>query len=236
MMRVPTTDVFASTGILTALLFCACSPQPPPPEIMVLPRETEAELPRKVNLDVPFSTQAPFADWEDPRQQEGCEEMSLLMVHHYLEGTDLEPQQALDELMALSDWEKQHGYTLDVTLTELARIAEEYYGHETTVIEDVSVDTIKRLLASGHPVIVPAAGRKLGNPYFSGEGPWYHMLVLTGYDGKRFITNDPGTRRGKGYEYTYDVLLGAIHDWTGVKEEISTGQKRLLILDKTGQL
>jgi len=61
------------------------------------------------------------------------------------------------------------------------------------------------------------------------------MLVLTGYDRKRFVTNDPGTRRGQGYEYKYDVLLEAIHDWTGVKEEIATGQKRFLILDRIGQ-
>ena len=47
----------------------------------------------------------------------------------------------------------------------------------------------------GVPVLLPAAGRLLRNPYFSGQGPLYHMLVVKGYtrDGK-IITDDPGTR------------------------------------------
>jgi len=69
------------------------------------------------------------------------------------------------------------------------------------------------------------------NPYFSGEGPWYHMLVLTGYGWWDFITNDPGTRRGAGYEYRFSTLLNAIHDWTGIKEEIRKGRSAVLVLD-----
>jgi hypothetical protein len=129
-------------------------------------------------------------------------------------------------------WEKNHQYSEDVSITELSVIAQKYYGLAPTVIDNVTEGSIKKQLAKRIPVIIPAAGRTLGNPYFSGEGPWYHMLVIIGYReglfGTVFITNDPGTKRGAKYEYASDVLLNAIHDWTGVKEEIEQGDKRAL--------
>ena len=56
------------------------------------------------------------------------------------------------------------------------------------------------------------------------------MLVIVGYTETEFITHDPGTRRGKNYRYTFDTIMDAIHDWTGVKEEIGTGVPRVLIV------
>lgn len=187
--------------------------------------------PYSVTLDVPFSPQAPFANW-DQLHEEACEEMSLLLVHHFLEGTPLSREQAEAELQALFQWEQANGYPMDVTVTELGKIAEQYFGYRFRVIEEPTVEDLKRLLADGHPVIIPAAGRDLKNPYFSGEGPWYHMLVLTGYNEFFFVTNDVGTRRGEGYVYRFKTLMDAIHDWTGIKEEIQIGQRRVLIVEK----
>jgi hypothetical protein len=158
--------------------------------------------------------------------------MSLILVHHYRAGTKLTKEQAETELQALIVWEGTHGYPQDVTVQELGQIAEQYFGYRSRVIADPTVDDLKRLLTEGHPVIIPAAGRDLGNPYFSGEGPWYHMLVLTGYNEFFFVTNDVGTKRGEDYTYRFDVLMNAIHDWTGVKEEIRTGQRRVVIIEK----
>jgi len=190
----------------------------------------EKNVPRKVQIEVPFSPQAPHANWDEP-YQEACEEMALIMVHHFLEGTGItSPEQADEELLALIQWEEENGYPQDVTLSELGMIANEYYRYKALILEDVSEDSIKEQLAMGNPVIVPAAGRELGNPYFSGEGPWYHMLVITGYTPWRFVTNDPGTRRGEDYQYKYEVLLSSIHNWTGVKEEITQGRRVALVL------
>jgi uncharacterized protein YvpB len=210
----------AGSGSLAALSSAATS------------TEGTDELPRRVHLSVPFASQAPLGDWSDPRQQEGCEEMSVIMVSHFLEGTPMSTEQALEDLLALSTWEEEHGYGLDVNISELAAIVEDYYGYKTAISTEVTAENIRRELAAGHPVIVPAAGRLLGNPYFSGEGPWYHMLVIIGYDQRRFITNDPGTRRGENYTYDFDVLINAVHDWTGVKEDIQQGRKVMLILSK----
>jgi len=185
--------------------------------------------PKSLLIAVPFSPQAPSANW-DALHEESCEEMSLIMVAHFWEKTPLSRERAEEEIQALVQWEEEHGYPQDVTIEQLAAIAKQYYGLHGNVRADVTIDTIMEVLREGKPVIVPAAGRDLGNPYFSGEGPWYHMLVITGYDGNRFITNDPGTKRGENYIYRQDVLINAIHDWTGVKEEIRTGRKAMLIL------
>jgi hypothetical protein len=187
-------------------------------------------LPAHIRIQVPFSPQAPFGNWDLP-YQEACEEMSLILVHHFLEGEDITPAQADDEIKAMTEWETKHfGYYADTTIEQVKEIAELYYKHNARLVYDPTVDDIKRELAAGHPVLAPFAGRDLGNPYYSGEGPWYHMMVITGYDAANFITNDVGTKRGEGYRYRYATLMNAMHNWTGVKEDIRSGRKAILIV------
>ena len=112
----------------------------------------------------------------------------------------------------------------------------DFYGEtgkrkKLRVIYDFKKDDLKKYLAQGYPIIVPAAGRKLGNPNFTAPGPLYHNLVLVGYDGNTIITNDPGTRRGEGYEYDIDVIFNAIHDFTGKPESINQGRKAMIVVD-----
>ncbi|HCI04047.1 MAG: C39 family peptidase [Candidatus Peribacteraceae bacterium] len=192
--------------------------------------EVSEDIPKKTQINVPFSPQAPHANWDDP-YQEACEEIALIMGHYFLEGLELTPEIADKEILDLVKWEEEHGYPEDVTLEQLNQIGCEYYKDCTNfVINQVTTESIKEELAKGNPIIIPAAGRRLLNPYFSGDGPWYHMLVVKGYDRNEFITNDPGTKRGKGYKYKYNVLVNAIHDWTGIKEEIGLGQKKMLVI------
>ena len=157
------------------------------------------------------------------------------MLVHYEEKRPFTPQIAEDELQELVAWETKNGYGVDIGMAEMAKIAQEKYGLHASARMNVTADTIKRALLTGHPVIIPAAGRDLGNPYFSGAGPWYHAIVVTGYKkgwfGESFIVNDPGTKRGKSYEYPVEKLLSAVHDWTGVKEEIRTGPRAMLVVE-----
>lgn len=189
----------------------------------------EVKLPRKAYIEVPFVVQAPHANWDNP-YQEACEEASVIMVDYFLRGSDIDADQANREILQLTTWEEAHHYKYDVNLDELATIVEEYYQYKTRISDNVTVESIKHEIAKGNPVIIPAAGRELGNPNFSGEGPWYHMLVVTGYNSNYFYTNDPGTKKGHDYKYRHKTLVNAIHDWTGVKEDISNGPKRMLIL------
>ncbi len=193
--------------------------------------------PSKILLEVPFSPQAPHANWDDP-YQEACEEMALIMGHYFLIGEELTPEIADKEILDLVKWEEENGYAEDVTLEELMMIGCEYYKDCTNfVINQVTPERIKEELLKGNPIIVPAAGRTLGNPYFSGEGPWYHMLVIKGFNEPLigtpyFITNDPGTKRGNGYKYGYEVLINAIHDWAGTKENIESGKKKMMVIQR----
>lgn len=184
-----------------------------------------------VLIDVPFAPQAPLGNW-DALHQEACEEMSLLLVHAYLEGRSLSPEIAEADVQAMIAWETENGYGIDVTMAELGAIAERYLRHRTRIVEHPTADLLRRELERGNPVIVPLAGQRIGNPFYSGDGPPYHVLVLTGFTEKGFITNDVGTRRGKSYFYPTDVLMRAIHDWTGSTDTITTGASRVLLISK----
>jgi len=202
----------------------------PPKEASKPP--TQATVPDQILLDVPFTVQAPFGKW-DALHQETCEEASLLMVRYFRLKQALGSLQEIeDELKSLVAWETGHGYAYDVTLKELARIARDYYSMTSgRIISNPTVKEIQTELAAGRPVIVPAAGRLLDNPNFTAGGPPYHMLVIRGYDQNGFITNDPGTRRGNMFRYTYQNLMDSIHNWTGNKATITSGAKAVLVFD-----
>lgn len=191
--------------------------------------------PESVRLRVPFASQAPLGNWDMP-YQEACEEASLLLIHHYLSGEPLDPQIMDQSIVGLVSWEDEHGFPHDVDVPQLAEIARDRYGYRTDIVEDsdVSIGRIEQELASGNPVIVPLAGQDIGNPYFSGDGPPYHMLVIVGFDKRNFVTHDVGTRRGEYYAYRKQVMMDAIHDWTGSKDMIRSGAKRMLIVRKQG--
>lgn len=188
-------------------------------------------LKSEVNLAVPFTIQAPNANWDEVHQ-EFCEEASVLMVVSYIKGWTIpNPDHADQKMMEIKAFEEQRfGYYKDTTAEETAIILKEFYGIEKVkVVPDPTVGDIKKALAEGKAIIVPAAGRQLGNPNFTGLGPLYHMLVIKGYTKEgNFITNDPGTRRGADYIYSPDVLMNAIHDWNG--GDVDSGRKVIIVV------
>lgn len=196
--------------------------------------EDSSGFPASFNLAVPFTPQAPHANWDLP-YQETCEESSILMVHQFYEGVKggkIDAEEADEELLKLVDFQTAlFGYFEDTTAEQSGMLAERFYGYsKVEVIENPTVEQMKGHIIEGRPIIIPAAGQKLGNPFFSGLGPPYHMLVVRGYTEQGFITNDPGTRRGDSYVYSYQTLMNAIHDWTGSKETVEEGAKRVLVI------
>jgi hypothetical protein len=173
-------------------------------------------IPNKINLAVPFTTQAPFAVWEQP-YEDGCEEASSAMVEWYYQKKQFTSKDEADaELQRLFAWEDAtFGTNKDSNAEQTARMIREFYGRKKVVVKtDITAADIRAELASGRPVIVPAYGKALKNPNFKNGGPLYHMLVIKGYIGDtHFITNDPGTRNGADYTYTTQTLIGALHDW-----------------------
>jgi hypothetical protein len=181
-----------------------------------------------VLLNVTFTSQAPLSVW-DELHEEACEEASMIMVESYVKKLALDKDIAEQKIQEQVKWQTEHGYDIDINIRQAQDILKTYYKVENTeVINNPTLDDMKKRLSEGKVIIIPAAGRQLGNPYYTPPGPEYHMLVIIGYDDaqKEFITNDPGTRRGAGYRFNYDVLMNAIHDWNN--GDVENGGKVVL--------
>lgn len=197
------------------------------------PLAFQGALPSEANLDVPFTTQAPTANWDFP-YQEACEEASAIMVDaFYRERTGRIPAAEAEDLInKVVAYEKATlGFYEDTTAAQTAAFIKGYFKYDNVIVKPLtSPNDIKQAIALGYPVIVPFAGKLLGNPNFRNGGPPYHMLVIRGYTPKVFITNDPGTRNGMQYTYTYDTVMNAAHDWMGTKDNIEQGKKYMIVV------
>ena len=190
---------------------------------------TDPPLPRTINLRVIFIPQAPLKEWDDIHE-ETCEEAAMLMMGAYLDDEQDMPLEEMDRrLLAAVDY--QTAVYGDFKSTDAARTAEVMRGHlgieNARVVTISSLADVRREIAAGHPVLLPAAGKLLMNPNFKNGGPLYHMLVAKGYTSKTIITNDPGTRLGEDYAYENAVIWNAIHDWNG--GDVEAGAKVMIV-------
>ena len=178
-------------------------------------KKVAIDLPDKVDLPVPYTPQSPFARWDDTHQ-ETCEEASIYMVDRFYQGKAgglIDPTTADNGLLALVEYQKNKlfGFFKDTTAEETAKLVRSYYGYETQTVYSPTIDEIKQILKAGYPVFVPMAGKMLINPHYNSSA--YHMLVIRGYNEKQFIANDPGTKWGDGWEYDFNNVMNAMHDW-----------------------
>ncbi|MDD2680853.1 MAG: C39 family peptidase [Patescibacteria group bacterium] len=187
---------------------------------------------------VPFTSQAPFADWSDSRQQNGCEEASTIMAMSWAKGGTLNKTEALSQIIALSDWLKSnYGIYIDTSTQDtMDWIIKDYFNyHKVERFANASKEKIIESLTQGKIVLAAFDGRELNNPNFVAPGPTTHMLVILGYNPTTdvFITNDPGTRNGENYRYNTDVLFQAIRDYpTGNHKEIISIEKNIIVVSK----
>jgi len=189
-------------------------------------------LPAKFLLQIPFYSQAPLGAW-DAVHEEMCEESSVLNAALYLENKKLTKEEFESELQKIKEVEqKEIGEWKSTTISQVKRLVDIYFEGriKTRIIENPTIADIETEIATGNPVVVPLAGREIGNPNFTPPGPVYHMLVIKGYDGQNFITNDVGTRKGDSYIYKKDVITENMHDWNA--QDIHFGVKRVLVLLK----
>jgi uncharacterized protein YlaN (UPF0358 family) len=198
--------------------------------------EEELNFPEDFELPVTFVSQAPMADWDLP-YQEACEEASMIMVAKYFKQQNLTPEIMDDEIKKIVKWQQDYfGYYQHTTAQEVVETLEKYFNLSAELDFNINVENIKQQLYQGKLIIIPSSGRDLSNPYFSGEGPIYHMLVIRGWDEDEFITNDPGTRRGAGFKYQYQNLISSVHnvlsggDGDLKVEEIKQGQPVMIVV------
>ena len=186
--------------------------------------------------DVPFYAQAPLGRWSDPRQQEGCEEASVMMAVDWAENRTRTPQQAEAAIIAMSEFERANfgafvdSSTLD-TFDWLMIEHHEFFGGE--YVEGIDALDVMQALSEGMIVVLPVNGTVLDNPYFQGGGPLRHMIVVYGYDyvTGEFLTHEPGTIRGDGYRYSFHTLDLAINDYnSGTYEPLPVPPRTAMIL------
>jgi len=238
-------DASSSQAVSAAVSATPASANPAPaPAAVATPTavtptvKQTTQIPSRFLLDMAFAQQAPFGNW-DAVHEETCEEASMIMADKYFKYQPLNEQIMEQELQKLLAWENDRGYKVDLTAQQTVDILKEYFGLTARFSSNVTVDQIKYELSQGKPIIVPAAGQALGNPNFKAPGPIYHMLVIKGYNDTQFITNDPGTRKGNSYVYSYNALLNAIHDWNPdlavpsmTPANMLKGAKVMVVVDK----
>ena len=193
-----------------------------------------------MNLAVPFTSQAPEKNWEQP-WQDACEEAAVLMLDAYYKGYNLSPLFAKDEILKMVAWENARGWQYSIEIQKVKQLMGEYFGYDSKlgnkeikklgefqIIENPTVEQLKQSIAAGHPVLVVADGKALPNPHFRNGGPVYHALIIRGYTEDSFITNDPGTWRGENFVYKYEDLMNAIRDWNS--GDVKQGRRVVLAL------
>lgn len=186
-------------------------------------------IPAELNLAIPFTSQAPTGNW-DALHEEACEETSVVMAARFLQSRTItdanDAETAIQELTSYVA-DTMH-LPVDITAKETVQLMNQFYGFHAETKTNFTWDDVKQALAQGYPVLIPAAGQQLGNPYYTAPGPVYHMLVIKGYTAKKIITNDSGTKRGANYQYTYDTIMKAAHDWND--GDVTHGQKVMIIV------
>ena len=187
------------------------------------------------NLDIAFFPQAPKKVW-DAAHEDYCEEASLLGVHAFLQNKKFSLDEMDAELEKMRVWEvAQFGYFESTSLEQTARIAREYLGYKKVrIIENPTIEMIRAEVSAGRPVIVPANGKLLKNPYFKNGGPVFHMYTVRGFTEKGgVIVNDPGTQHGENFVYSPENVLSSMHDWNHAQDitMVASGEPRVLVIE-----
>ncbi len=191
-----------------------------------------------INQPVPFTVQAPFGNWADDRQQNACEETSVIMAMAWANKTSLIKTTALKQILAIAAWEqKNYGNYVDTDATSTAeRLLTGYFNYKNWKIKTtIKLPDLISILSQGKLILAPCNGQKLHNPHFQQPGPLQHMLVIKGYDDqtKEFITNDPGTKFGADYRYPATVLYNALRAYpTGHHLPITGNEKTIIIVSR----
>jgi hypothetical protein len=174
-----------------------------------------------VNLAVPYINEAPDNKWVGPWKN-ACEEASIAMVEKYYLGkiavsiSEAKPFMLMMFVKQNAIWKTN----ADSDANRTAQLINDYTMYNAKIIDNPTIEDIKKELQQKRPVITPLYGFDLHNPNIpfvpAPRGSSYHMLVPTGYDDttNEFIANDPGDfKQGHGYRYGYTLFMEALHDF-----------------------
>ncbi len=212
----------------------------PPPSSLPSPSPSPSPTPITITslIDniIPFTSQAPSGQWEDPVFQDGCEEASILMAMDWVNSTShADPAIATQAIHDISQFEADtYGEYRDRSATDTAQLIRDYFKYDNISVKtDVTINDLKAELAAGNVIVAPMNGRALPNQHYTAPGPERHMLLIRGYDpvAKQFITNDPGTKFGEAFRFNEQDFFGAIRDYhTGYHIPITSVKKTIIVI------
>lgn len=216
-----------------------------PKKITPEPASLSKEVPPKAGeglshhlIKAAFVQQAPEKKWDEP-WQDACEEASLLTVDYFYKNINsITVEQNRDAILKMIDFENTQNFTSDMTVAQMEIVTQKYLNYQTKILDNPTIDDLKKYLSQNIPIIVPASGKILyqENKHFNAGGPYYHNIVILGYDDtkQQFTVHDVGTKAGAYFKYSYSLLIESIHDFPNShkKEEINNGNKKVLILLK----
>ncbi|EKD43122.1 MAG: hypothetical protein ACD_72C00445G0001 [uncultured bacterium] len=198
--------------------------------------EPYIEIPKKVQLKVPFTSEIPNGSWVKPWNN-ACEEASIVMVEGYYYGyestTKKIAMQSMKPLFKIQD--KIFGSNVDTDTFRTAKLINNYTNFSATIKENPTLEDVRIELRNDRPVISMHYAKNLQNPnhHFRVGGSYYHVIVITGYDDEtqEFIVNDSGDEKtGGGYRYPYEDYMKSLHDFN-FKNHRADGPPRVLFTE-----
>ncbi len=188
---------------------------------------------------VPFVAQAPLAEWSDARQQEGCEEASVMMAMAWVNSEgEFDSAQAREQIITMSNWQKsEFGYFEDTSAHDTAtRLFNRYFNYENVRVRyDVTPTDVHAALKEGKVVVLMINGKKINHNYYVPPGPDRHAIVVHGFDATtgEFLTHDPGTQFGANHRMTATEMDYMMRDYTsGVYAPIVGERTAMIVVSK----
>lgn len=172
-----------------------------------------------VSLDLPYINESPDGSWTGPWKN-ACEEASIAMAENYYLGRNqVGVKDAMSFMNFLFKKEDQiWGSNSDTDALRTAKLINDYTVYNGTIIDNPTIEQIKKELQQKRPVISLHYGKTLNNPNipFLATGSYYHMMIIIGYDDttEEFITHDTGDiKTGTKHRYKYELFMESLHDF-----------------------
>jgi len=187
----------------------------------------------QLTLDIPYINESPDNSWTGPWKN-GCEEASILMIENfYLGKKEAGVKESMDYMMTL--FKKQDeiwGSNADADTFRTDKLINDYTQYNSVIVENPTLQDIKKELQQKRPVISYHYGKDLQNPNipFLSTGSYFHVFVIIGYDDttNEFIAHDNGDiKTGEKHRYNYDILMNSLHDFD-FATRTTTGPPRVI--------
>ncbi len=175
--------------------------------------------PAYVNLEAPYINEAPDGNWTGSWKN-ACEEAVIAMVENYYKGNktvSVADAKAYMQTLFTAQ-QKTYGSDANSDAKRTKEIIDNHASFGATIVENPTLEDIKKELVEGRPVIAFHNGFALQNKNIPllPTGSGYHTTVIKGYDDNSnvFIVHDDGdAKEGPDHLYNYDLLMNSLHDY-----------------------